>query len=762
VHKGVCDLSEFVVDNMRKIIRLNNDWHFTNKYEDNMETLDDFLQSEVVCLPHTNINLPYSYFDERSFQFVSCYKKSITVDAGFENKVGILRFEGVMTYAKVYINGTYVGDHKGGYTPFEFDITDKIKYDYANVITVVVDSTERDDIPPFGGQIDYLTYGGIYREVSLTFYDSIYIKNAHIKPLKVMEEKKAIEVDLYTFSKLNGNESCDLNILIADKNGEKVFEKKKHISCGMGENKQTLKFENIENIKLWELDSPNLYNVSIKLDAKNYDDVFESRIGFRTCEFTNHGFYLNGEKLKIVGLNRHQSFPYKGYAMPKRIQQKDADILKDELHLNLVRTAHYPQSIHFIDRCDEIGLLVFEEIPGWQHIGDEKWKQVAVQNVKEMIERDWNHPSIILWGVRINESPDDHDFYKRTNEMAKQLDRIRQTAGVRCIENSNMLEDVYTMNDFSHDGGQLVFKPQKDITHLDMDVPYMVTECNGHMYPTKSFDQEERQMEHTLRHARIHDVSGQRDDFSGVIGWCAFDYNTHKDFGSGDRICYHGVMDMFRIKKFAADVYATMISPKVEAILTPVTFWARGERSIGGVLPLVILTNCDYVDFKYGDFEAKRFYPSKEKFKGLTYPPIIIDDTLITPKEIGEWGMKWEDGNFCGYVDGIKVIEKTFVQNSVATDLKITLDDAILSASEIDATRVVIKAIDQCGNNMPFLDEVINVEVSGAGSLVGPKSFALKGGVIAFWVETINEVGEIDIAIKSDRFPHQNIKIDVQ
>lgn len=287
------------------------------------------------------------------------------------------------------------------------------------------------------------------------------------------------------------------------------------------------------------------------------------------------------------------------------------------------------------------------------------------KNVEEMIRRDWNHPSIILWGVRINESADDDAFYELTNSVAKTIDHTRQTGGVRCIENSRMLEDVYTMNDFIHDGHEYVLRKQQDVTHLDQDVPYLVTEYNGHMYPTKKFDQEERQMEHVLRHLKVQDASYSMDNVSGAIGWCAFDYNTHKDFGSGDKICYHGVMDMFRTKKFAAYVYGSQVSPTIEPVLEPVTFfWARGERSIGGVLPLVILTNCDYIEFKYGSFLPKRIYPSRNTFSSLPYPPIIIDESVMEPSEIGEWGMRWEDCEIIGFVGNEKkVVSKKNWQN---------------------------------------------------------------------------------------------------
>ncbi len=162
-------------------------------------------------------------------------------------------------------------------------------------------------------------------------------------------------------------------------------------------------------------------------------------------------------------------------------------------------------------------------------------------------------------------------------------------------------------------------RPQKEVTGLDRVVPYMITEYNGHMYPTKAGDQEQRQAEHVIRHLDVMNAMYGDPQIAGCIGWCAFDYNTHKDFGSGDRICHHGVMDMFREPKFAAYAYASQGEPAGGVVLKPVTYWARGERNIGGVLPLVILTNCDEVELRYGDHPPKRVGPDRDRYPHL--PP---------------------------------------------------------------------------------------------------------------------------------------------
>src|SRR5690606_15369707 len=169
------------------------------------------------------------------------------------------------------------------------------------------------------------------------------------------------------------------------------------------------------------------------LDAGGEADRVDTRFGFREARFEADGFFLNGERLPLIGLNRHQTYPYIGAAAPARLQRRDAEIVKWELGCNLVRTSHYPQSRYFLDRCDEIGLLVFEEIPGWQHIGDEAWKQLSLDYLRAMIERDRNRPAIVLWGVRVNESGDDTAFYRATNDLAHELDPTRQTGGVRYI-----------------------------------------------------------------------------------------------------------------------------------------------------------------------------------------------------------------------------------------------------------------------------------------------------------------------------------------
>ena len=740
---------------MRKIISLNNEWKYCNRFENKyLKDNTKLTHFEDVNLPHTNIELPLTYFDEHDFQFVCCYKKEIFIDNKYQDKLIYIHFEAVMAYAKVYLNGQFLGEHKGGYTEFDILLNSALKFGEKNILTIVADSTERDDIPPFGGQIDYLTFGGIYREVQLTIVEPIHIKNIFCKPQNILEKNKCLVIDTFITNHNKKNTAVKLKAVLS-KNGKILAKIREEILLSSStEEIITLSLNDLKDIELWDIDNPNLYTVTVEI-SEDIDSV-SRRIGFRTAEFTSDGFLLNGKPLKIMGLNRHQAYPYVGYAMPERVQKKDADILKYELSLNLARTSHYPQSRHFLDRCDEIGLLVFEEIPGWQYIGNEEWKQIAIQNVKEMIERDWNHSSIILWGVRINESPDDHDFYVRSNKVAHNMDPTRQTGGVRCNKNSEFLEDVYTMNDFVLDGGNIALCGQNEITGIAHNVPYMVTEYNGHMYPTKKQDPEERHNEHSIRHLRVIDAGILDKNICGTIGWCAFDYNTHKDFGAGDKVCHHGVMDMFRLPKFAAYGYTSQIDPEIKPVLEPVTVWARGEKNKCLISPLLIHTNCDKVDFYYNNKYIKSYFPAKSLFKGLKYPPVLIEEVD------SNWGHLWQDGEFKGYKNEKLIANKKFTNNQRPKKITVEADDYELSAESLDATRVVIKLVDKNDNNLFFCNAIVELVIKGPGRFTGPDKLVLQGGEIATWILTENKQGKIELTVKCDKVKKIHIVIDVK
>ena len=747
---------------MRRYETFNGNWIFAEGFTD--DRVNQLQTGETVRLPHSAVELPYNYFDETRYQKAFTYQKLIAWEAGFEGKEVSLVFDAAMADSVVYLNGEKIIAHKDGYTPFEARLTPHLKRG-DNLLTVKIDGSENPEIPPFGGQIDYLCYAGIYRDVWLKVASPVSINNIKIETPDALATSKSVKARVILANPENRDAAGALTVTITAADGKVVAT----ASTALAGAETTVDISGLQGLDLWDIGNPVLYQLTAEIETSGGKDKLSSRFGFRTAEYTPEGFLLNGKPLKLRGLNRHQCWPYTGYAMGKRAQEKDADIMKYDLRCNIVRTSHYPQSKYFLDRCDEIGLLVFEEIPGWQHIGGEAWKQESIANVRRMIERDWNHPSIIIWGVRINESQDDHDFYAETNRLAHELDTTRQTGGVRFITNSELLEDVYTMNDFilgqeempGNNRGRVVLRDRVETTGISRPIPYMITEYNGHMYPTKRFDQEQRQAEHVTRHLLILDAVAGDSNISGSTGWCMFDYNTHKDFGSGDRICYHGVLDMFREPKFAAYAYSSQGDPDDGVVLQPVTYWARGERNIGGVLPLIILTNCDYIELKFGEFDAKRIEPDRDTYPHLEHPPVVVDLRSVTPTEFGTWGRIWRESVITGYVNGKPVKTMTLPADPVPTRLEIAPDDTNLVAGERDSVRVILRALDQCGNILPFFEEPVALSLEGDGRIIGPSLLSFKGGATGLWIEAGDSAGQLTLKVACGPFEEQTVTFSV-
>jgi beta-galactosidase len=729
----------------RLILPINRNWRYNRKFvEGAHEAKFDDSAFERVVVPHTNIKLPWHSFDEKDYEFVSIYRRRFKLPREARGRHVFVDFEGVMTASTVWINGVKLGEYKGGYTPFTFDLTPHINFAGENVLAVDVDSRERADIPPFGFQIDYLTFGGIYREVALRVVPGTFIENIFAKPKDVLSGSPRVEVDCYLQHLEELHEPLTLEVELRD--GKQVIAKATGQVAASAATTESVAhsvvLENLGTVKLWDLTNPNLYSVHVRLvHGTRVVDQDSRRIGFRAAEFTDHGFELNGKVIKLRGLDRHQTFPFVGQAMPAKPQRRDAEILRKKLRCNIVRTSHYPQSRHFLDACDEMGLLVLEEIPGWQHIGDEAWKLIAIDNVGRMLQRDWNHPSVILWGVRINESLDDHDFYVRTNAFAHKLDPTRQTGGIRYFQESEFLEDVFTMNDFGF--------PLKPPNHPR----YLITEFAGHTFPTKTIDDKERLMEHTVRHARVHDQLASNPQYAGGIGWCAFDYNTHSDFGSGDRICYHGVTDMFREPKPAAGFYKSQCDPAEEIVLEPAFHWARGDESIGFTKAMVC-SNCDHLKFYMNDKLVAEADPDKTQFQYLRYAPFTAD---FRRSAVRGWG----DLRIEGYIEGKQVITKTLSGKGVDQKFSLLPDDAKLNADGADTTRVVLRVTDEFGAIRPFANDAIKLKLEGPAEIIGDNPFALIGGTGAIWIRAKEQPGTVRLTATHPVLGAQQVQFEL-
>ncbi len=830
----------------KKRIYWNRGWQFLKGFEESylgQQAIGKVQEAEQVELPHTVQEVPLHYFDESLYQGIFTYRKVFRPAADWQGKRVLLTIEAAGHSAWVYLNGEPLNEHHCGYTAFQTDLSPTLIYGEENVLVVKVDSTESQNIPPFGKVIDYMTFGGLYREVYLEVKEQDYIADVYLMTIPVLlssdmdNEKQSAEIDRdvpykkWTLQseitlQLHG-EKITLNAKDLPDFQEKLSKKGLMIRQTLLWTKEeeasssaylldwNVLEHTFEEIKVWDVEHPFLYTLRTELyqDGVCLDSV-ETRIGFREAIFRRDGFYLNGKKLKIRGLNRHQSYPYVGYAMPESIQKWDADILKNELKLNAVRTSHYPQSQHFLDRCDELGLLVFTEIPGWQYIGDQEWQDQAVRNTEDMVVQYRNHPSIILWGVRINESEDNDAFYQRTNAAVHRLDPMRQTSGVRYLQKSSLLEDVYAFNDFSHEGNNRGCRKKKDVTP-DVSKGYLISEYNGHMFPTKSFDCEKHRVEHLLRHANVLDAYYGEEEIAGGFGWCMFDYNTHKDFGSGDRVCYHGVLDLFRNPKLAAALYA---SQGEEDVLEITSSMDIGEYPACLIRDVYAVTNADSVKLYKNDRFVKEFQAADSPYTHLPHGPIAIDDFIggllqngenfsggkardvkkvlqsvsknglnhlpagtillaakcmllrgmkmadaveLYNKYIGNWGGTATEYRFEAVRDGkvVKTVKKRPVNKpQLLVDCSHT---RLTEKSTYDVAAIRLRAVSEEGGTLSFCNEPLTLSVKGPISIIGPSTISLQGGMGGTYVRTCGTEGSAELTITGALLGEHMVKFEV-
>ena len=762
---------------------LCNQWEFVQEWSDAFARGEG--SAAAVRIPHTVREIPLHYADSNSYQMICGYRRKLELGKELEGKRLFLQFDGAAHIATVYLNGKELICHRTGYTAFRVEITDAVSLEGENLLAVKLDTRENPEIPPFGFVIDYLTYGGLYREVWLdvkekSHIEDLYITTPTLTTLKIRPT-------------LCNADGCI--VLVELLKGEHLLVKKAFKPGG------TMTID-CPAVKPWDTEHPVLYTCRVSLlKIGKVMDVKKQKVGFRTAEFRENGFYLNGKKTFLRGLNRHQCYPYVGYAVPKKLQWEDARILKEELGCNAVRTSHYPQSHHFLDACDRLGLLVVTEIPGWQHIGDAAWKDQAVENTREMVLQYRNHPCVILWGVRINESRDDDELYRRTNEAAWDLDPGRATTGVRYLEKSSLLEDVYSYNDFSHTGSNPGCKPKKAVTS-DLDKSLLITEHNGHMFPTKGYDPWSKRQEHALRHLRVLNDAAADGGHAGCFGWCMFDYPTHKDFGSGDRVCHHGVMDAFRNPKLAAYAYASQSDRR--PVLAVGSSMDIGDYPGGQIGDVQVFTNADCVSlYKNGEFVTTL---KQGKWKGLPHGPMIMDDTIgslletqegfdkakadllrnclltirrrglanLTPADIAKmgfamvkYGLKYEDavalyGKYVGNWGGEATVWRFDAQKDGNVVRSVTCGpssglrlEAIPSHMDLvegdtyDMAAVRIRIVDDFGNVAPYAQLPVLFALEGSAELVGPKVVTAEGGMCGTYIRTNGRSGIAYLTIVS-------------
>lgn len=750
-----------------RVIRLDRDWLFGGKFTPAAQEpgFDDTAFSRVT-VPHCGAKLSWQNWSPDAWADVWIYRRHFNLPFDLKGLRVFLDFEAVMTSAAPVLNGQALPPHAGGYLPFTCEITDRLK-PADNVLALAVDGRWQ-QVPPEGSPkgppaVDYLEPAAIHRPVSLRVVPPVFIRDVFAKPVKVLDPDRRLEIACSIDAAVTLPQPLRVKAELWD--GARVIGSTTETVRleRTGESTHTLTLSNLGNIALWEPAAPRLYDVVVTLlvGDKRWHD-YRTRVGFRDARFEVDGFFLNGRRLQIFGLDRHEIYPYVGAAMPARVKRHDAEILRREFNCNFVRCSHYPQSEAFLDACDELGLMVWEELPGWQYIGDAAWQDLAVRDVQDMIKRDRNHSAVVIWGVRVNESENNPAFYTRTKAAAKALDDSRPTSGAMNRYSTNdWLQDVYAYDDYhsAPDGTVGVREPLPG-------VPYFLAEGVGQFAYGKGksgFTSKYRragdpavQQRQAIRHAQIHDRAQDNPRNAGVVAWCAFEYAS--SVNAYNAVKYPGVADVFRIPKLGASFYQAQVDPKVRPVIQPNFYWDFGPQSPAGPgNGVAIFSNCERLELWIGATLHATLLPDRKNYPHLKYPPFFTDLTLD--------GAAKPELRINGFLGTQRVLSRSFSSDPAKDQLWLKADDAELIADGSDATRLVFRALDKFGAPRPFVGGEVSLDLTGPGVIVGDNPFHWddSGGAAAVWIKTLpDRAGRIRVTASHAVLGSQSVEIEVR
>jgi hypothetical protein len=767
----------------RSVLNLNTNWAFLR---------GDAKAAEAVHYQDkdwTAVSIPHSMRLEKKhngggkiYQGIGWYRRYFKMDKSNQSKRITLNFEGVQMNCDVFLNGQKLTTHYGGYLGFVVDITGKVNFDKDNVLAVRVSSENDPQTPPGKPQqgLDFYYYGGIYRNVTLTITNKLYISDAletnkiaggglFVSYPKVNNQKAEINIKTHVINQANTNNTVTLTTSIRNKQGEEVAKtNSKESFSGEKEFTQNLV---VLKPKLWHPDHPYLYQlVSQIYNGKELSDVKITPIGIRTISFKSptgepDGFYINGKKLYLRGANRHQSYQYIGDAASNSMQYRDALQIKKG-GFNSVRASHYPQSPAFLDACDKIGLLVIECQPSWQFFNkDSVFVERTRQNVREMIRRDRNRPSVFLWETSLNESPTPDFWAKEIVQIAHQ-------------EMPN--DQMFTADDFFAKGRKFYDVSYKVINEDGTDPMPNMPSLTREWGDTWMADPAK---ENGLRASRIYTEKGllaqcflrqnalngsmleeegaywdhaKLDANKRIGGYFLWSYNDYTR-GTDTITAFSGVVDMDRYEKFGYYQLQAMQDAR-NPVYGPMVYVASYNNRPDLDTTITVFSNCDKV----------RLYRNNKFLKEISRVENAKSAPFVAAKG-GSPYYSFKTGVFQtgelkaeGIIDG-KIACTHIVKTPGKVDhLEIEMADRGVKpvADGSDIVPFYIKVCDKNGtvisNSEPLESYKINVEVSGNGTLVGANvprirvaSQDTEGGIGYGIVRTTNQAGEIMVTASS-------------
>lgn len=755
----------------RKILNFNSDWGFYRGDLEGAQAVDYNDEAFAnVTIPHTmRLEKKHCNGGNGSYKGIGWYRRYFTLGEEYRGKKINIDFEGVMIDSEVYLNGELVAVRNGGYVGFSVDISDKVNFGETNVLAVRVSTVDNPDTPPGKPEtsLDFHYYGGIYRDVTLRVTEPLYISDAlqaekegsggvFVTYPQVTEEQATVQVKTHVVNEQEQNAHAEVEQVLKDQEGRTVASVKSQAQeISANSDSEFTQELVIEQPKLWHPDHPNLYDLETKVyqDGELTDSV-TTRVGIRTIAYKSDGLYINGERLYLRGANRHQAFLSVGDAGSNSMQYRDALILKEN-GFNAVRAAHYPQDPAFLAACDELGLLVIECQPGWQNFTNtQTFYDRTIRDTREMIRRDRNHPSVVLWETSLNETRASEEWVDDALAAARQEYPGNQFFAASDYGFYGEKYDVcYKVQDtqWSQD--------QEDWVDFDPDKPFFTREWGDFEDSSKALRREgtQKQNEQVRTRERYLNGDGYSDwgglDASDRIGgyflWSFNDYTR----GSNSKTLGSGTVDIDRYEKNCYYWLQSMQSAK-DPVYGPMVYISDDytEDSDGSIM---VFSNCDSVKlYQDGNLvdeifreDALKSVPNIAKKGGS---PIFT----FQLEEVKKGTLKAE-----AILDGQVAATHEVRTPETAVRLEVEIGDRGVTpvADGSDLFAVYVKAVDENGTIVPDYEGEVHLAVTGEGELVGKdiprikiEDQILENGVGSALVRTSGNAGDIVITASAE------------
>jgi beta-galactosidase len=740
-------LGSAVLPARAETLPFSDHWRFLRADEPQAATsaFDD-TKWEAVTLPHTaRIEALVAGKDNPQWQGLCWYRKTFDVPKDAAEKTIILRFEGAMNVAEVWVNGQSAGKFMGGYLPYVMDISSLAKPGAKNIVAVRLDNRDN----PITGpkplvDLDFNLYGGLYRPAQLIIKDKLHITDP------ILADKVASGGVFVTFPEVS-TESATVKVQTHLKNADaraRKFVVKTTLLDARGKTVTTQESTSAElpagsdrdvvlelrvaNPNLWSPNSPYLYRVRTELLAGGkVIDTEETRIGIRHIEITKDGFRINGEKMFLRGCNRHQEYPYVGNALSDAAQYRDALKIK-EAGFDYIRLSHYPQSPAFMDACDELGLVVMNCLMGWQYFGkDPAFAELKYQESRQLIRRDRNHPCVILWEVSLNESDMPKPFIAKTHALAHEefpgnqmftcgwtkgydvFIQARQHGGCTKVKDVPCVVSEYGDWEYFAQNAGLEQGKWKDLQPAERNS----RQLRG--------DGEVRLLQQALNFQEAHNDNLKTRAFADGI-WVMFDYNR----GYAPDIEASGVMDIFRLPKFGYWFFRSQREPAELIAGKPVgpmvfiaNYWTpESPREVR------VFSNCEEVALTLNGKVVERQRPDTSRLTThLKHAPFTF-----TVKDFAAGELK-----AIGYFNGQEVAshERRTPDRVTALQLSLDLGGRALGAGGKDAVFCHADQVDAHGTIVPAGKFPVFFSTDGSGQLIGQNPIAAEAGTATVLME---------------------------